>query len=96
MGKLTKAAIEALSPPIQGRTYLWDSELRGFGVRVLPSGLKAFMLQYRNDEGRSRRVVIGRFGPLTVEMARRAAQGHLGTLFAVAIRSPIAIVRGRQ
>lgn len=80
MGKLTKAAIDALSAPIKGQTYLWDSELRGFGVRVLPSGLKAFMLQYRNDEGRSRRIVIGRFGPLTVEMARRVAQGHLGDI----------------
>ena len=80
MAKLTKGAVDALAVPEKGQTYLWDSELRGFGVRVLPSGLKAFMLQYRNDEGRSRRIVIGRYGPLTVEMARRAAQGHLGDI----------------
>jgi len=73
MGKLTKTAIDALAIPAKGQAFLWDSELRGFGVRVIPSGLKAFVLQYRNDEGRSRRIVIGRYGVLTVEQARKQA-----------------------
>ena len=80
MAKLTKASIEALVAPVKGQDYLWDSELRGFGVRVLPSGLKVFMLQYRNGEGRSRRIALGRYGVLTVEMARRVARGHLGDI----------------
>ena len=49
-------------------------------MRVLPSGLKAFVLQYRNCEGRSRRIPIGSYGLLTVEMARRVARGHLGDI----------------
>lgn len=73
MGKLTKSAIDALAIPAKGQAFLWDSELRGFGVRVIPSGLKAFVLQYRNEEGRSRRIVIGRYGVLTVEQARKQA-----------------------
>lgn len=73
MGKLTKTAIDALALPAKGQAFLWDSELRGFGVRVIPSGLKAFVLQYRNEEGRSRRIVIGRYGVLTVEQARKQA-----------------------
>jgi integrase len=73
MGKLTKTAIDALAIPAKGQAFLWDSELRGFGVRVIPSGLKAFVVQYRNEEGRSRRIVIGRFGVLTVEQARKQA-----------------------
>lgn len=73
MGKLTKTAIDALAIPAKGQAFLWDSELRGFGVRVIPSGLKAFVLQYRNEEGRSRRIVIGRYGVLTVEQARKQA-----------------------
>lgn len=73
MGKLTKTSIDALTIPEKGQAFLWDSELRGFGVRVIPSGLKAFVLQYRNEEGRSRRIVIGWYGVLTVEQARKQA-----------------------
>jgi integrase len=45
-------------PPGKGQSFPWESELRGFGVRAIPSGLKTFILQYRNAEGRSRRIVI--------------------------------------
>ena len=74
MSKLTKRAVDALKPPGTGQTFLWDSELRGFGVRALPSGLKTFILQYRNAEGRSRRILVGRYGVLTVEQARDRAK----------------------
>jgi len=47
-------------------------ELRGFGVQVMTSGLKSFVLQYRSGGGRSRRLVIGRYGVMTVEEARKA------------------------
>jgi integrase len=78
--KLTKRAVEALQKPREGQTFLWDGELRGFGVRVIPSGLKTFVLQCRNREGRSRRVVIGRYGILTVEQARDKAKIMLGAV----------------
>jgi integrase len=80
MSKLTKRAVDALETPKQGQIFLWDSELRGFGVRALPSGLKTFVLQYRNAEGRSRRMVIGRYGVLTVEQARHKAKINLGAV----------------
>ena len=38
MTKLTKRAIDALSPPKKGETFAWDQELRGFGVRVKATG----------------------------------------------------------
>ena len=74
MSKLTKRAVDALTAPDQGQTFLWDGELRGFGIRVIPSGLKSFILQYRNAEGRSRRIAIGRYGILTVDKARDQAK----------------------
>jgi len=82
MGKLTIQAVKALVPPKTktGQTFVWDGELRGFGVRALPSGLKTFILQYRNSEGRSRRIVLGRFGVLTVEQARDKARIKLGLI----------------
>jgi integrase len=80
MSKLTKRAVDALEKPKKGQTFLWDGELRGFGVRAIPSGLKTFVLQYRNAEGRSRRIVIGRYGVLTVEQARDKAKIKLGAI----------------
>ena len=80
MSKLTKRAVDALTPPRKGQTFLWDSGLRGFGVRAIPSGLKTFILQYRNAEARSRRIAIGRYGVLTVEQARDQAKIKLGAV----------------
>ena len=80
MSKLTKQAVKDLEKPEKGQTFLWDGELRGFGVRTIPSGLKTFVLQYRNAEGRSRRIVLGRFGVMTVEQARDEARIKLGAV----------------
>ena len=80
MAKLTKSLVEALEPSKVGvkGSYLfaWDQELRGFGVQVMPSGLKSFILQYRNGEKRSRRIVIGRYGVMTVEGGEYWNQSH--------------------
>jgi len=82
VNKLTKRAVDALEAPKEGQVFQWDGELRGFGVRAIPSGLKTFILQYRNIEGRSRRIVIGRYGVLTVEKARDQAKIKLGMVAA--------------
>jgi hypothetical protein len=82
MSKLTKRAVDGLRPPKSGQAFLWDQELRGFGVRVTPSGLKTFILQYRNAEDRTRRVVLGRYGVLTVDQARHQAIIKLGVVAA--------------
>jgi integrase len=78
--KLTKRAVDALLPPATKQVVLWDTELKGFGVRVLPSGLKTFIVQYRNAEGIKRRINIGRFGVLTVEQARDLAKLKLAAV----------------
>lgn len=82
MPKITKSLVEALKPSkdaIKGSSqFVWDSELRGFGVSVGNQGTKSFVVQYRNPAGQSRRKVIGRFGLMTVEEARRSARVMLG------------------
>ena len=78
MAKLTKRAIDALPTPAKGQTFHWDTETRGFGIRVGASGAKTFIIQYRNVEERSRRVKIGRYGIFTVEQARDLARIKLG------------------
>jgi integrase len=82
MPKITKQLVGALKPSPDPRgpatAWIWDNELRGFGVAVGRTGAKSFVVQYRNSDGRSRRKVIGRFGVITVEEARRVARGMLG------------------
>jgi len=80
--KLNKRAVDALDPPADGQMVLWDNEIRGFGVRVLPSGLKTFIAQYRNSEGIKRRINLGRFGVITVDQARDLAKIKLGAVAA--------------
>jgi integrase len=81
-GRLTKTAVEGLKPPSErvGQTFLWDGEIKGFGVRAVHSGLKTFILQYRDADGRSRRIKLGRFGAITVESARDLAKVKFGQL----------------
>lgn len=82
MAKLTKKAVDSLEAPATGQAFLWDGELKGFGVRVTKSGVKTFILQYRNIEGKSRRINIGRYGVMTVENAREEAKIKLGAVAA--------------
>jgi hypothetical protein len=79
MPKLTKRVVDDLAPGA-GQRFAWDMELRGFGVRVQPSGVKSFLVQYRTDALRSRRMVIGRYGVLTVDEARAKARRLLAAI----------------
>ncbi len=76
MPKLTKRLIDNLTND-GGDRIEWDTELRGFGVRVTPKGVKSFVIQYRNASGRSRRHTIGQFGTWTVDEARTEARSLL-------------------
>src|SRR5262245_21283040 len=55
----------------------WDNVISGFGVRIYPSGKKAFILRYRVN-GSKRLLTLGTYGVLTVEQARNLARQRLG------------------
>ena len=63
--------------PAARELVVWDDDLPGFGVRVKEGGGKSFFVQYRNANGRSRRLTLGRYGVLTPDEARRLARKTL-------------------
>lgn len=77
MTKLTIRSV-ASAKPSDRDILVWDDELRGFGLRVKPSGIKSYLIQYRNQHNESRRLTIGRHGVVSPEEARRKARKLLG------------------
>jgi len=79
--KLTKTSVEKLQYQGQGNSTftVFDDEVAGFGVRVYPTGKRSFFIDYRIG-GRQRRMVLGQFGVLTVDQARKLAQQRLGEI----------------
>jgi len=76
--RLTKSSVDAIGTPAGNDIFVWDTELRGFGVRTTRKGVKSFVLQYRMKGKPARRVTIGGFGnPWTVETARKEAERRL-------------------
>jgi hypothetical protein len=47
VAKVTKRAIEKIQP-CAADVFALDDELRGFGARVRPSGVRSYLVQYRN------------------------------------------------
>lgn len=81
MPKITKRVVDAIRPDSSGRdVFAWDAgdgALKGFGIRMKPSGIASYLIQYRNKEGRTRRLVLGRVGTLTPDEARELAGDKL-------------------
>lgn len=73
MPRLTKRAVDG-APLRKDRYLIWDTEERGLGVLVYPTGIKSLVFQYDTLLGRSRRLVIGRYGDLTLDEARLRAK----------------------
>ena len=92
LAKITKRTVDALKPGSKD-LFLWDTELKGFGLKVTPGGNKVYVLQYRKGgrvraEGAhasnrwhpTKRVTIGRHGSLTPEQAREKARELSGAV----------------
>lgn len=76
MVKLTKTVIDQLEDEGRDR-FVWDDDIKGFGVRLSKGGARTFVFQYRIGGGRAgtaRRIKIGRYGTLTPAQAREIAR----------------------
>jgi integrase len=74
MPKLTKRYLDTLKPRPDGDLFAWDGELRGFGIRIKPSGAASFIVQYRTPQGRTRRMAFAKYGTLAPDEARAKAR----------------------
>ena len=71
MPKINKRIVKAAEAQDKAHD-IYDSELRGFGIRVLPSGTRSYFVRYRWG-GQRRRISLGYHGALTPEQARARA-----------------------
>ena len=76
--KLSKTVVERVKAADQD-VVVWDNTLPGFGIRVKPSGVRSYIIQYRNrNTSASRRLTIGQHGPLlTFDQAKKQARAML-------------------
>jgi integrase len=79
VAKLTKRLAEATTVPAAGESWVWDTEVRGLGLKLTPGGRRVFFVKYRVPGVRAtKKLQLGPFGPLTVDQARLEAKRVLG------------------
>lgn len=71
--RLTEKLVRSLHSPASGNRISYDTEVRGFGIRVTTKGARAFVLNYRIS-GRERRYTIGAYPDWSVAAAREEAK----------------------
>jgi len=81
--KLTKRSVDALFP--RQKQYIeYDTELKGFGVAIYPSGIKSWVCEYRPHGGgrgtAKKRVTLGKVTQLPPEQARKTAADMLAAV----------------
>src|SRR5262249_20244818 len=85
-GKITKRAVDGLVAGADGEIVLWDTEVKGFGIRTRSGGGKSYILHYRLGSCRGaalRKFTIGKHGsPWTPETARTEAKRLLADVAA--------------
>jgi integrase len=78
--KLTKKEIDRIERPVSGQVFHWDDELKGFGIRVTPTGISYVARGSVRGSARRPRITLGRHGPLTPDMARTEAKKALADM----------------
>ena len=75
---LTEKRIRDAKPGPKARV-IWDATVKGLGVRVFPSGAKAFVLSYRVD-GRKKLATLARCSEVSLREARERAGRELAAI----------------
>lgn len=82
MSKRLSLSVVNGAKPKEKDYFLWDADLKGFGLKVCAGGRKSYVCKYRVGTGRgapTRRMTIGAHGsPWTPDAARKEAAKILG------------------
>ena len=82
MSKRLSLSVVNGAKPREKDYFLWDADLKGFGLKVCAGGRKSYVCKYRVGTGRgspTRRMTIGAHGsPWTPDAARKEAAKILG------------------
>jgi integrase len=81
--RLTKRSVDGLVP--RGKPFIvFDDTVKGFGCRVMPTGVKVFVVEYRPGAGgrgvNKKRLTLGHYGAMAVDQARQAALDALADI----------------
>ena len=77
--KITKRLIDTLEPEAKD-IFLWDTVLKGFGLKCTPKEKKVYLIQYRTSGRTPKRFTIGQHGAWTPETAREEAKRLLNVI----------------
>ena len=66
MPRLTETRALRATLPEDEQSFLWCSEIRGFGCRLLATGVRSWVVQPRIS-GKSKRITLGPVGTLPFE-----------------------------
>lgn len=73
--KFTKKFLDNITPPENGKLYLFDDTQPGLGIMVYPSGTITFIYQAWMGN-RKKRITIGKYGKITLKTAQEQALDH--------------------
>lgn len=76
--KLTKTVVDDLPFPSVGQQYIWDDDLRNFGLRISRKK-KTYIAQGRVGR-KTRRISLGEHGVITLQDARKKAKQALSSM----------------
>ncbi len=82
MRGLTQNAVSRLQFDPNGPSVQiqWDDKVPGLGARVYQSGKRSYLIDYRNTDGRKRRMVLGPVTVMALAQARDKAREHLSAV----------------
>ena len=92
--KLTKRGIDNLDVPNNAPTFIRDTTLRGFGIKITPKGKRVFFAEARIKRGKTKRITIGSYPAIGLEEAREIARKNLATMSQG--EDPILVAKERQ
>jgi integrase len=85
--RLTPGFVKTATSNGRERELYWDLALSNFGLRVMETGHKSWVYQYRNAKAESRNITIkgaadgeALLRSLSLDKARKEARGHIGAV----------------